>query len=357
MEDFKCPNCNGIISFDTSSQMMKCPYCDSEFEPEALKEYSEILNKTYEDSMEWIEPENRWSQAENEELVSYVCSSCGGEIIGDKSLAATSCPYCDNNTIFTKQFVGDLKPDLVIPFKFNKDDAKKAMYNHFKGKKLLPKTFKSEQHIDEIKGIYVPFWLYDSCADGSFRYRCQKMRSWVSGDYIYTETRHYSATREGSVLFENVPVDASEKMPDDLMESLEPYDISQAVDFNTAYLAGFFADRYNVSSKNASERANSRISVATEEVFKGTLLSYDSSFKEEGSVSVKEGKIKYALLPVWILNTTWKNEKYVFAMNGQTGKLVGNLPVDKGLFHKYLWGISGISALVLFVISYLIWLF
>ena len=356
MEEFKCPNCNGVISFDTTTQMMKCPYCDSEFEPESLKEYDEILKESRESTMDWQGPENLWSENESENLLSYVCSSCGGEIIGDKTLGATSCPYCNNNTVFTKQFSGDLKPDLVIPFKYDKDAAKKAMYNHFKGKKLLPKNFKNEQHIDEIKGIYVPFWLYDACADGHFRFHCTKLRTWVSDDYIYTETRHYSAVRDGSISFINVPVDGSQKMADDLMESLEPYNLNEAVDFKTAYLAGFFADRYDVSVQNASVRANERISITTEEAIKGTLLNYSASFKEAGSVSVEKGKTKYALLPVWILNTTWKGEKYVFAMNGQTGKLVGNLPVDKGLFHKYLWGISGISALIAFALSYLIWL-
>ena len=356
IEEFKCPNCNGVINFDTSSQMMKCPYCDSEFEPQSIKEYNALLQNDKEDSMEWESPQSQWSEEEENNIIRYICSSCGGEIIGDKTLAATSCPYCDNNTIFSEQFKGDLKPDFVIPFNFDKESAKKAMYEHFKGKKLLPKAFKDEQHIDEIKGLYVPFWLYDANADGNFRYRCTRTRSWTAGDYIYTETSFYSALRQGSLDFMNVPVDGSEKMPNDLMESLEPYDLSKAVDFNTAYLAGFFADRYDVSSESASERANKRVRTATEEVFSATVMGFTTVLPEHSNVSLSGGKAKYALLPVWLLNTTWKGQKYVFAMNGQTGKLVGNLPVDKGIYHKWLWSITGLVSAAVFLITFLLWL-
>ncbi len=357
MEEFKCPNCNGVINFDTSSQLMKCPYCDSEFEPESIREYNDILKNDKEDFLNWESPQAKWEQEEENNIIRYVCSSCGGEIIGDKTLAATSCPYCDNNTILSHQFSGDLKPDLVVPFCYDKEQAKKAMLNHFKGKRLLPKTFKDEHHIDEIKGIYVPFWLYDGCADGNFRYRCTRTRTWPAGDYIYTETSYYSALRSGTLDFSNVPVDGSEKMPNDLMESLEPYDLLKAVDFNTAYLAGFFADRYDVSAENASVRANERVRNATEEAFRSTVIGFTSVIPEHGSVNLSEGKIKYALLPVWLLNTTWKKQKYVFAMNGQTGKLVGNLPVDKGIYHRWLWGVTALTALIVFLILFLFWWF
>ncbi len=354
IEEFKCPNCNGTISFDSLSQKMKCPYCDSEFEPDALKEYDEVVKGDREDDMQWEEPQRAWTEEEKSGIRRYVCASCGGEIIGDETLGATTCPYCDNNTIIVEQFKGDLKPDLVIPFKYDKKAAKSAMLAHFKGKRLLPKAFKDEQHIDEIKGIYVPFWLYGACAEGNFRYRCTRVRSWPSGNYIYTETSYFSVLRGGTLNFENVPVDGSQKMPDDLMESLEPYDLNEAVDFNTAYLAGFFADRYDVSSQESSKRANARVRTATEEAFSSTVVGYASVLPEHSDVSLSRSSAKYALLPVWILNTTWKNEKYVFAMNGQTGKLVGNLPVDKKLYFKWLFGIAASVTSVLFLLLLLL---
>ena len=109
---------------------------------------------------------------------------------------------------------------------------------HLEGKKLLPKIFKDQNHIDEIRGIYVPFWLFDTEADANIRYRGTRTRFWSDSRYDYTETSFYLINRGGSIGFEKVPVDGDSKIPDDLMESIEPFEISEAVAFQPAYLAG-----------------------------------------------------------------------------------------------------------------------
>lgn len=144
-------------------------------------------------------------------------------------MAATSCPFCDNPIVMMGQFAGALKPDLVIPFKLDKKAAKEGLKKHLTGKRLLPKIFKDQNHIDEIKGIYVPFWLFDTNVDATVRYRATKVRMWSDSDYDYTETSHFMVHWGGSIGFENVPVDGSTKMADDLMESIEPFNISGAV--------------------------------------------------------------------------------------------------------------------------------
>jgi len=146
--------------------------------------------------------------------------------------------------------------------------------------------------------------------------------------------------RGGSVGFEHVPVDGSSKMPDDLMESVEPYDYSDALDFQTAYLAGYFADKYDVTAEESIDRANQRVRRSTEEAFASTVQGYATVNAESSSVQFHGGKAKYALYPVWLLNTTWNGEKYTFAMNGQTGKFVGNLPLDKSAATKWTVGLA-----------------
>ena len=200
---------------------------------------------------------------------------------------------------------------------------------HLTGKRLLPKIFKDQNHIDEIKGVYVPFWLFDTDVDANVRYRATKIRVWSDSDYDYTETSYFMVHRGGNVGFENVPVDGSSKMADDLMESIEPYNCAEAVDFQTAYLAGYLADKYDVTAEESIKRANARVKRSTEEAFAETVQGYNSVTAENSSVQFHNGKAKYALYPVWLLNTTWNGNKYTFAMNGQTGKFVGDLPVDK----------------------------
>lgn len=357
IQEFKCPCCGGAIAFDSTVQKMKCPFCETEFEVEALESYYSELENEQEDDMKWeMTAGEKWREDETSGLCSYVCHSCGGEIACDENTAATACPFCGNPVVMTGQFRGTLKPDWVIPFKLNKEAAKTALKKYCDGKRLLPKVFKQQHHIDEVKGVYVPFWLFDAGADVDMRYKASKVRTWSDERYDYTETSFFAVSRAGSIGFEKVPVDGSSKMPDDLMESLEPFHVSEAVDFKRAYLAGFLADKYDVDAEQSIGRANERIRKSAEDAFEKTVNGYTTITKEAGSIRLQNGMIRYALFPVWLLNTTWHGQNYLFAMNGQTGKMVGDLPLDKAAYRKWLFGLTGVIGMVSFIVSYLIWL-
>ena len=357
LQQFKCPCCDGAIEFDSTLQKMKCPYCSTEFEIADLQAYQAELNGQPQDNMTWDTAAGQdWQPGETEGMRIYTCNSCGGEIVADETTGATECPFCGNPVVMTGQFAGTLKPDLVIPFKVTKQAAMAILQNHYKGKVLLPKVFKDENHIKEVKGLYVPVWLFDTDADAYVRYRASRTRTWSDSNYRYTETRYYSVTRAGGIGFENVPVDGSTKMDDTLMESIEPYNISEAVDFQTAYLAGFLADKYDVDAETSIGRANDRIRQSAEEAFRDTVQGYTTVVPVQTNIGLKNGKAKYALLPVWILNTQWNGQKFTFGINGQTGKIAGDLPMDKRKFWSWLLGISGAVTAVVFAISYLLWL-
>ena len=357
LQEYKCPCCGGAIGFDSSIQKMKCPYCDTEFEMETLQSYDNDLQSDTDDTMEWQSGAGQeWQEGETEGMRVYACTSCGGEIIGDETLAATSCPYCGNPVIMMGQFTGALKPDYVIPFKLDKKAAKEAFSAHLTGKRLLPKVFKDENHIDEVKGVYVPFWLFDADADAQMRYKTTRVRAWSDSNYNYTETSFFSVYRAGKVGFDRIPVDGSSQMPDDLMESLEPFDFSEAVDFQTAYLAGYLADKYDVDEQQSVERANERVRTSTQQAFAETVQGYATVTPEGGNIQMQNGKAKYAMYPVWLLNTTWNGQKYTFAMNGQTGKFVGDLPLDKGAYKKWLFGLTAAIAAGIVGLGFLLWL-
>ena len=357
LQEYKCPCCDGGIAFDSSVQKMKCPYCDTEFELEAIASYNDDLKQIPAEDMRWNTADGgTWSEGEEDNLLGYVCNSCGGEIVADENTAASACPFCGNPIVITGRVSGSLKPDLVIPFQLDKKAAKEALKKHYSGKKLLPRVFMDENHIDEIKGIYVPFWLFDADADANMRYRATRIRHWSDSQYNYTETIFYSVIRGGKISFNHVPVDGSTKMADNLMESIEPFDLNQAVDFQTAYLAGYLADKYDVDANASMERANDRIRQSTSNAFAATVQGYASVIPQVSSIQLRNGTIRYALLPVWLLNTTWNGKRYTFAMNGQTGKFVGDLPMDKSLFSKWLLGLTGAISAAAFALSYLLWL-
>ena len=358
IQEYKCPCCGGAIHCDSTIQKMKCPFCDTEFEMEALQGYDEALNQEQADKMVWdTNAGEEWGEGETDGLRTYQCQSCGGEIVGDESMAASACPYCGNPIVVTGQFQGALKPDYVIPFKLDKKAAKAGLLRHLRGKRLLPKVFKDQNHIDEIKGVYVPFWLFDTDADADIRYRATKVRSWSDKDYNYTETKFFMVNRSGSIGFTRVPVDGSTKMEDDLMESIEPYDLKEAVPFQAAYLAGYLADRYDVDSEKSAPRANERVKKSVERAFEETVTGYATVMTENSSVQLRDGSAQYALLPVWILNTTWEGKHYLFAMNGQTGKFVGDLPADKNAARKMTIKLTVIITIVVYILRLILWMF
>jgi len=351
--DFKCPCCGGTLNFDNKSQNIVCPYCDQTFKAEDLKQYTDDLDEDGQEDTAWDESTvEAYTSEDMKGMKIYTCTSCGGEVICEETTSSTKCPYCENNMVVSKEVSGDLKPNLIIPFKKDKDYAVNAFKKFLGGKPLLPGSFKKISTIEETKSLYVPFWLFDADVSGKVRYRGEKVRRWEDNDYRYTETRYYSIVRGGGVGFEHVPVDGSKKMEDKLMESIEPYTYSEAEDFNVAYLAGYRADRYDVSKEETFGRATQRFREGTIEAFKRDIYGYNNLRVENSNLSFSNTVTKYVLYPVWLLNVKWKDEMFRFGMNGETGKIAGNLPISKPkaiiYFLLFLLGIGGLAFIASF---------
>ena len=339
LQEYECPACGGAMEFNPHTQKLKCPYCDSEFD---VKDY--VANHNSESS-------GTPSDTQDEMFI-YSCGSCGGEILATESLGSLKCPFCSNNVVVKEKFTGEFKPDYIIPFKLTKDDAVKTYTEYVKKKRLVPKVFLEKNHIDEIKGVYVPFWLFDATEEYSGSFEGTKVRTWSDSKYMYTETKYYDISRSGSEQFEKVPVDGSKEMPDDLMESLEPFDHTTMVPFNMGYLAGFLANKYNVTSDECKDRALQRMSASAAADFRATINGYSSLRTKHEDCSTSSSSSKYALYPVYILNTTWNDKNFLFAMNGQTGKFIGNLPISFTQALKYYIPIGFIASIIFYMILY-----
>ncbi len=343
--NYQCPACTGPLHFAADSGKLECEYCGSSFEVAEIEALYKKEEEQAAAAMETAEKnENQWDTSgltdnwgqEADGMKSYSCPSCGAELICDETTAATACPYCGNPTVVPGQFSGSLRPDYVLPFKLSKDQAVAALKNHYKGRPFLPNTFLDKQTIEKIQGVYVPFWLYNGKISGDYRYNASLVHVHREGSYEVTATEHYYVARSGSIAFEKVPVDASSKMPDDYMDSIEPFDYSELKPFSTAYLPGFLADKYDVTVEQGNSRADKRCLHTLEAALESTLTGYTfhTSYRDN-PVTISRGKVNYALLPVWLLNVKWNDGNYLFAINGQTGKVCGRLPASKGKAWAY----------------------
>jgi hypothetical protein len=182
----------------------------------------------------------------------------------------------------------------------------------------------------------------------------KRIRTYRSGDNEVTETDHFLVERSGSMAFEKVPVDASTKMPDEYMDAIEPYDYDELKPFAMAYLPGFLADKFDVDADKSFLRAQERIRNSAYDAMRDTVGFYETVIPISSHASISRGDTRYALMPVWMLNTKYKGKDYLFAVNGQTGKAVGELPMSWGRFWAWFGGISvGLASLASLFLLYM----
>ena len=372
--NYQCPSCTGPLHFSAGSGKLECEFCGSSFEVAEIEKLYEEKEKAAAAALEAEEkPEvgKAPEEAPKAETVSeddlpeaedlntdwgedagkmraYLCPSCGAELICEQTTAATACPYCGNPTVVPGKFAGTLRPDYVIPFQLDKEAAKQALKAHYRRNPFLPKVFTANNHIEEIKGVYVPFWLFDVTVTGDAAYHATRVSTRISGDYEITTTSHYDVARGGSASFLRVPADGSRKMPDDYMDSLEPYDYGAMKPFSTAYLPGYLADKYDVDAKSCAQRVDRRCQQSTADLLRQDVMGYATVVQRDMRAKIQHEAVHYALLPVWLLNTRWNGKTYLYAMNGQTGKFVGELPISKGRF----WALTGLATVLLTALFY-----
>ncbi|MBE6641783.1 MAG: hypothetical protein E7619_09365 [Ruminococcaceae bacterium] len=361
---YKCPCCDAALKYDGKAKKMHCEYCDSTFEAEEVKAFNDKRAKEAEEDAEEQAAEEKaeefssdagsWDEEDKEHIASFTCSTCGGELIFDENTVASSCPYCGNPAMVKHRLEGELKPALVLPFCVTKEEAKAALEKFCKKKLLLPKFFSSESRLESIRGIYLPFWLYSGNAEADATYSATRVFTTTTPKYNIVRTDHYSLERKGTIDFSDLAVDGATFMDDALMDSLEPFDFGKAEEFTSAYLAGYMANKYDLTHEQCKERAVSRLRGSADKLLSSTVRGFATSVKTGGNMRLLKTEARYALLPAWLLVTEYKGKKYTFAMNGQTGRFVGTLPISEKKFWLYLLLFGLGASLVFFLISLLL---
>lgn len=341
---YKCPACGASLTFGSQSQQLECASCGNSFPLDTMEQLeSAQVENTTDEQLQWqYMGGGGYSQEEAAHLKAYRCQACGAEIITDETVAATECVYCGNPSIMPQVFSGAYRPDGVIPFQKSKKEAQDALRNHCKGKRLLPNGFIDENRIEKVTGVYVPFWLFQAEAEADCTYNATKVSRHRQGNYEIINTAHFLLRRGGRLGFKQVPVDGSSKMDDTLMESIEPYDSDKAEAFNTGYFSGYQAQRYDVDAETCQPRANERIRKSVASVMAGTVAGYTTAVPVNTQIQLEHSQVRQVLMPVWMLNTRWQDKTYTFAMNAQTGRFIGDLPVDNGKFWKWFLGLAAI---------------
>ncbi len=328
---YKCPACGAGLKFDADKQDFICEYCDSVFkEEDFFKKDEELENPS---------PETKKNKEEFENALLYSCPSCGAQIVTDETTAATTCYYCSNPVVLSGRLSGELKPDYIIPFKIDKNGAIQKFKELCGKKKFLPKNFVADSRLEEIKGVYFPYWYIDCDANGTLNATSRQVKSWIVGDIKYTETTVMGHFRQGKMNVINMPEAALKSKDRDLLQYVCPFNCADFVPFSMSYLSGYFAEKRDVESSEIYQQAVNKVKGYSAERLKSTI-NYAGVTVKDSQINVGELKWRYNLLPVWVLNYKHGGKNYIYALNGQTGSAYGELPVCK----KKLGGLFAVVA-------------
>ncbi|MDR7855983.1 hypothetical protein [Tissierella sp.] len=348
-KSYKCPSCGAGILFKPALQKFHCDYCLSEYTEE------EIAN-IYKD----VDEENGIDESpdtteDHKHLSSYECNSCGAKVVTDNTTTATFCYYCHNPVIISDRLSGSFQPDKLIPFSIDKEKATKTFFNWAKNKSFVPKDFHSNSQLEKITGVYLPYWWADCKIDIDYVGEGRNIRIWRSGDREYTETKKFQIERKGKIDISNVEELAFTKIDKNLLSGIAPYNEDEAKKFSMPYLSGFFAEQYDISKEEITPKIEEQVNRYSKSLISETITGFNHVNDISNNVDILSKEWNYTLLPAWILTFIYNDKTYVYAVNGQTGKSFGELPLDKGKLFKVSSIIFGITSAVLAIGGALIW--
>lgn len=333
---YKCPSCDAGIAFDSKLQLFKCDYCGSKFTEAQIAAQTPDAGE---------EEKQGPTKEENEEFckgfLSYTCKNCGAEVFADENTVADHCYYCHSPIVCDGRLSGQLKPQLIVPFAYDKKEAEKRFLKFAKSKWFVPKDFFAPEQVDKIQGIYYPFWLADVDVSASSSANAEKVRTWKVGKNLYTETSYYKLHRAGDIHFEDVTTGAFDSESKAMLEGILPYPTEALKEFAMTYLSGYLAKKRTVEHENIMGEVKNRITEYSGTLLAETMKGYTTVRPEGSHVNMKKVLWDYALLPMWILTYNKGGKIYTYAMNGHTGKVYGELPIS----NKKLWFLFAAVAL------------
>ena len=335
---YKCPNCDGGLVFDPSSQKYHCEYCLSDFTQEELECLSqELVRRKAEHQEPGLQGQDSREQERREpgsagaQPVLYTCPSCGAQIVTDETTAATFCYYCHNPVVLAGRLEGQFRPDYVIPFQIDRQKAEEIFSQWIGRKKYVPETFYNKKQIESMSGVYFPYWLYSCRVDGELDAQGTRLRTWDTAGMRYTETTVYDVKRQGTMEVDHVARNGLRKANRQLVDSVLPYRMNEKEDFSMGYLSGFLAENRDMEKEQFVLDVQTEVRQFALQSLQDQAGSYSSMQVRKKEAGIRDEKWSYALLPVWTLtyNDKARGKIYYFALNGQTGKICGKLPVDR----------------------------
>lgn len=355
----KCPNCGGPLLFDPKTQKFHCEYCLSSFtEAEVLAfEQKNEPSETVDASSNLTENQATPDEPKTDDVGLFVCPSCGAEIVTTATTASTFCVYCHNPVVLTERLSGEFLPEKVLPFQIEHKEAEADFLTWVNKKRYVPKEFFDKKQIQNLTGVYYPYWVVEGDLIGTMNAQATNLRVWIVGDIEYTETKRYQIYRAGTTNFKNLVKNALQKNePEKIISSVQPFDLTASIDFKNQYLSGFQTEKRDIEFDQMKENVEDELRQYSDALMQQTISGYQMIDSVDSNQQITDLSNHYVLLPIWLVTYRQKNSDKLFyyAMNGQTGKVAGVLPIDKAKLIREMLAIFIIIAIVGIFIGYMI---
>ncbi len=349
---YKCPNCRAKIVYDPTKAGVSCEYCGSGFTLEEL-EKQDVMEEGEEREVSAREEEAVEGDSGELDGMMYHCPSCGSAIVTQASTVASICYYCQSPVVLSGRVSGEFKPDYVLPFAIDKKKAGEIFAAWIRSKRYVPKDFYEKSKVEKLNGVYFPFSLYNADVHAFIEADAVKRNVSRMGNKEHITELTYRIKRKCNFQFNNIARNVLKKSNKVLVEGVLPFDFSEKKDFSMLYLSGFLAEKRDVSDEELKPELQNEMRTQSTNRLRGSVHSYSQVNIVNSQVTVLKDSWEYALLPVWSMTYKGNDGKiYYFSINGQSGKIVGELPVNYRLLLMHSGAIFAGITLIGLIISY-----
>ena len=325
MQNYNCKLCGAELYWNAKTGSLKCEYCDSEYQVTDFEDATNTKEEVQDESIKEVEYIN---EELDDGMVAYECNKCSGVVVTSKTTMAEICPYCGESISITSKSVGNFRPKSLIPFKVEKKQAKQIYQDYVKKSKYTPSEFKMDNIVEKMQGLYAPFYLHNIDNQSKHEFTGEIVTRRKSGDYMISKHDVYDLKASIDCKYENLPTDGSLRLDDHMMKCVEPYDYNEIKSYNPAYMSGFLAEQTDEDEEKIDKMAKDRSKEGNHSKAKELFKKYSGVTDKNNEYNIKKHTKEYSMLPVWLLNVKYGEKKFQFAINGQTGKITGKLPLD-----------------------------
>ena len=314
-ENYKCKSCGAGLYFDPTNQGLRCTKCSCTVPLPTTKSF------VRHDVTQQAELERQHSAWLTDNKV-FKCTNCGASVIANKYEMSNICPYCNNNLVLSPNELPGLKPDGIIPFKFNKEQANAKFVENVKRKFYVSGTFKRKLPTSKIKGTYIPSFVYDMQTSSKYDGTLYTINQDAEGHKSYS---YQSINGTLNKKYVDVIIESSSKITQTQLKGILPYDSTKAIDYHNGFILGYTVEHYADTLSTCEKIARETIDA----MIRRDILSkynYDGVDKLLINTTYSNKVFDYLLVPIYKFEYTFKNKPYTTYMNGQNGKIDNNLP-------------------------------